>query len=145
MTKTHLRKIIDTVISPSTLDEAFNTLYEPDFKTEYINATRLDHIKKKALCFDYLNSGFEFVSGSLSCTGLQLVFKNHCLERILVNVFYDSSTKQIYNSVLAIPKYTTADYYGKKSINQRANTIRSDKDLQRYLKKIYNKFECPIL
>ena len=129
----------------STDENTFQKLYAPEYITHNMTKQNFLNLNKKALCFDWFAKGFSFVSGSVSCTGVEMVFKNDWFEEISVRPMYDYKKGNLYNTVLAKPKYTEKDWQGRKKISQSAHIVRSEKDLDRYFKKLFNKFECPLL
>jgi len=145
MNKDHLLKILKCSIEMPINGDFFNRLYAPEYFVQPIDENHLNTYSKKLLSFDYKSFGFEFVQGSISCTGVELRFQSNRFEKIIVNVFYDQSRMKCYNTVLAIPKYTENDRVGRKSISQRGHVIRSGKSLKMYIEKQYCLFECPIL
>ncbi|MDR6548518.1 hypothetical protein J2810_004608 [Chryseobacterium rhizosphaerae] len=150
MTKEHLIKIIQNSASGGIErgfieNGFFSRLYEPEYFDQPIDEYKMDEYFSKALCFDYRQNDFVFISGSLSCTGLVFKFKSERFEQVTVNVFYDCLKRSIYNSVLAQPKYTENDWKGKKRIQQSANKIENNTDIKKYIKRLYKRFECPLL
>lgn len=145
MNKQHLEKILKYGFSLLITDDFFNRLYEPEYFIQPIDENKLNSYGQKLLTFDYKVFGFKFIDGSISCSGVTINFKSERFERIICNVFYDVDKMMCYNSVLAIPKYTKNDYIGRKSISQRGHTVKSEKQLKRYIEKLYCLFECPIL
>lgn len=145
MNKNHLEKILKCAFGNLFTDAFFDRLYEPEYYSQPIDEYRLNRYAKNLLTFDYKKFGFQFVDGSISCSGVIINFKSERFERIMVSVFYDVDKMTCYNSVLAVPKYTHNDYIGRKSISQRGHNIRSGKQLKTYIDKLYRIFECPIL
>jgi len=92
------------------------------------------------LVFDYKAFGFEYIQGKVTCTGIELLFKKEGYDKLHVNVFYDPATLHIYNSCLLSPAFNLENYKGKKSFSQIANTVRNDKDFERYVKRINKRF-----
>jgi hypothetical protein len=95
--------------------------------------------------FEHKNFGLTYKSGSLSCTGLVLNFNHQRFENVSVTILYDYYRKEIYNSVLAYPKYTKSDWDGKKTIRQSDKIFLADRDLSSYFKRLYKRFECPVI
>jgi hypothetical protein len=129
----------------STCPKTFSELYAPNYQRHEITKQKFLQLNKSTLCFDWFARGFEFVRGSISCTGVELIFKNEYFEKIIISPRYEYRTGKLYNSVLAIPSYTENDRLGRKNITQTSNMVRSDKDLDRYLKKLFNRFDCPLI
>lgn len=144
MTERHLKFIL-MGMGLSTCDKTFSELYAPTFKVHKMTKENFLNLNKSSFCFDWFSRGFEFMSGEVSCTGVEIIFTNPWFERISVRPMYDYKTGNLYNSVLAIPQYTRADWEGKKKISQSAHIIRNDKQLDNYFKKLFEKFECPML
>lgn len=144
MTKDNLRRIL-MVVEEETFDETmFNEFYTDD-RSVIINEDNLNTDLSKALTFDYKKHNLKYVEGSISSTGLNLIFKSDRFIKISVAVYLDYPKLVVYNSVLATPKYTDDDYKGKKSITHIANKIKSDKDLTKYFNKLYDRFKCPLI
>lgn len=123
---------------------AISRLFEPEFHTFNIGENQLRYIQDGIL-FDYKSFDFEFVSAEITCTGIWLEFKSKRFEYIKVNPVFDYSKNRIVNYVLCRPKYTDWDWIGKKSIAQNSVTITSDRQLKKYIEKLYKRFECPVL
>jgi hypothetical protein len=145
MNKEHLLKILKSAIEMPINGDFFNRLYAPEYFVQPIDENHLNTYGKKLLSFDYKSFGFEFVQGSISCTGVELRFKSNRFEKIIVNVFYDPDRKKCANTILAIPKHTENDWVGRKTISQRGHIIRSPKSLKQYIEKLYCQFDCPLL
>lgn len=145
MTKEFLLKIMKASFNIDVKDDFFNRLYEPEYYTQPIDEYKLKSYCSNALTFDYNLFDLIFVKGEVSCTGLTFQFRSDRFEKILVSVFYDSFEKKIYNSVLAIPKYTENDYLDRKSINQRSRKVKSNSDLKKVFNDLYKRFECPVI
>lgn len=145
MDKEHLLKIINNTLRKySQIDfghEQFESLFEPDYKMLPFGEQHIHTCLK----FNHKEHGMIYKNGELSCTGLILHFTHERFEDISVNVFYDNYRKEIYNSVLAMPKYTKSDWQGRKNINQSAKKIMTDKELSNYFKRLFKRFECPVL
>ena len=120
-------------------------LYAPEHFTHKMTKENFLTLNKKTICFDWVYNDLKFIEGSVSCTGVEIIFKNDWFRKILVYPMYDYKTGNIYNRVLAIPDYTKKDREGKKKICQSSHIIRSQKDLHRYFKKMFDKFECPVI
>ncbi len=143
MTEKYLLKILKEAFIIDIKEDFFKRLYEPEYYIQPIDENKLKKHCPDALVFDYKLFNFEFMKGEISCTGLTFEFCSDRFERIFVQVFYDSLERKIYNSVLAMPKYTEKDYRGKLSISQRGRTIKSNTDVKRMLNYLYKRFECP--
>lgn len=144
MTETHLKYIL-MECGLSTDDKTFRMLYSPDYITHKMTKQNFLSLNKKTLCFDWGENDFSFVEGSVSCSGVKLIFTNDWFRKILVSPLYDFKTGKIYNSVLAIPDYTEKDRFGKKKISQSSHIVRNQKDLDNYFKKLFKRFECPLV
>ena len=145
MTREHLTKILKTVSPDSVCEENIDVLYEPTYSKICINESELQNGFSKMLTFDYNKCGMIFISGEISCSGIKIRFKTERFQEITVVIMYDYLSRQIYNSVLAMPKYTDYDMLGKSSISQAATKIKSDKDIIKYFNRLYKRFECPVL
>ena len=144
MTETHL-KYIFMECGISTDEKEFRRLYSPEYVTHKMTKQNFLNLNKKTLCFDWVENDFEFVEGRISCTGVEIIFKNDRFRKIMVYPSYDYTTGKIYNQVLAIPDYTEKDREGRNKIKQSGHIIRCQKDLEKYFKKLFNKFECPLV
>lgn len=143
MNRERLTKIISLTWPEPLSEKEMDCLYEPEYLTQPLNESYLD----KCLCFDCKKHGLIFLRGELSCVGVWFYFKSSRFEKIMVtvNYSYDGWERKIYNYVLANPRYTDSDRFGKKSITQAANTVKGDADLVRYFNRLYKRFECPVL
>ncbi|MCX2679157.1 hypothetical protein OOZ15_04315 [Galbibacter sp. EGI 63066] len=144
MTKKHLREILSKTFGFPPLDSDFDLFYSPNYFVQTIDESFLGEMKN-CLCFDYKQQGLTFVEGEISCTGISILFKSDRFEYISVCVFYDFSEQQIYNTVLAMPRYTNADWESRERIDQTACIIKSDNDLERYFNQLFKRFKCPVL
>lgn len=129
----------------STDEKEFRRLFSPEYVVHKMNQNNFLMLNKSAICFDWIENGFEFVEGSVSCTGIEIIFKNEWFRKISVFPMYEYRTGKIYNQVLAIPDYTENDRAGKKKITQSSHIVRSQKDLERYFKKLFKRFDCPLI
>ncbi len=142
MTEKHL-KYIFMECGLSIDEKNISKLYAPEYEAHKITLENLLTLNKRTFCFDWFLRGFEFLEGSVSCTGVEIVFKNAWFPKILVYPMYDYMSGKIYNSVLAIPNYTDKDREGRKRIRQCSHIVRCERDLDNYFKKLFKKFECP--
>lgn len=140
MNREHLSKIVNSTLG-GLKHEHFEDLFEPLYKTLQFKEQQIN----TCLRFNYKEHDMIYKSGELSCTGLVLHFVHPRFKDIYVNVVYGCCCREIYNSVLAIPEYTESDWKGKRNIAQEANKITSDNELSNYFKRLYKRFECPIL
>jgi len=144
MNTEHLLKIINnTWLKYSQIDET-NEQFKSMFEPVYAVIPFGEQHTHRCLTFEPNNHGLKYKVGSLSCTGLVLNY-THERFKVSVSVFYDYSKREIYNSVLATPKYTEKDWQGRKTIRQSGVRIMSDKDLSNYFKRLLKRFVCPVL
>ena len=75
MTETHFKYIL-MECGISTDEKEFRRLYSPEYVTHKMTKQNFLNLNKKTLCFDWVENDFEFVEGSISCTGVEIIFKN---------------------------------------------------------------------
>ncbi len=142
MNQSTLRKILQNGLITNLTESEFMRMYEPEYFDYPLTEAYIVE-KTKFLVFDYKAFEFRFKSASISCAGVHISFESNRFSEIRVSAQYDPFMKIIYNDVLIAPFYTTKDYKGRQTINQSSSRINNDKDLQKYIKRIYRRFECP--
>jgi hypothetical protein len=107
-----------------------------DISEEHLLSPNINILK-----FDYKKYGFLYVDGKICCTGISLNFKKEGYDHLNVTVHYDPHKDELFNYALLHPIYKDFHWTGRRSIIQPANIIRSDKDFERYKRKIDAKFD----
>lgn len=95
--------------------------------------------KSGYLTFDYRVLGLEFIEGKVTGAGVSMTFMLAPYEYVRITTEY-SPADGLFNYVLIMPKYKPEHWIGRKSISQRANIIRNEKEFIRYQKRIGKRF-----
>lgn len=144
MDKETLLKIINNSwCKYSPIDEhndEFKSMFEPEYKEIPFG----EQNTKTCLKFNPKEHGLDYKSGTISCTGIIFKYAHERFD-VSVHVFYSYATRDIYNSVLATPRYTVKDFNYRNSIRQSSVKVICDKDISNYFKRLRKRFECPII
>lgn len=144
MTANQLKQILERVFPYGLSEDAIRRLFAPEYKTFDVHTSQFFTIEKQAMRFDFRKFGMAYSGGVISAWGVSFSFSHPRFDRISVKVFYDPRRRELYNSVLAVPRYTHEDYLVRGgAIRQTANMVKSERDMERYLKKLFTQFECP--
>jgi hypothetical protein len=137
MTRDKLSRILRDIIGNEPDIFVFDEMYEPLYKKHTIPTSYL----KRFLRFDFERHGFSCAEASVSCSGVRIKFSHKNYSFLSVSCEYDYGKRTFYNYALLVPNYKPEHWIGVKSIRQTANKITSDKDFEKYKKKIDKKFD----
>jgi hypothetical protein len=138
-----LKKIVSkiNILKKEDVGSFVESLYIDYSKSFPITEEQILSKDSKFLLFDYRKHGFSYIDGKICCAGISMIFRKEGYSHLNVTVSYDKYKDDICNYALLVPVYKDCHWIDRKSIAQQANIIRSDKDFERYKKKIDKKFD----